>query len=227
MNLAGGPTRPQTGPIFLNWQKLVARQLGVRVDISIYVHVHHVVDSSPAVVILLMLPATGARDGEVVDDSRRVLTGCQHISHARLINIKATQLRYLSFVLLSLIKLNVLSCTLYVPLQGFALLRLWLGLSHLSLRLYGEGLLHTVAGGHQLHVARKFLNSWVMLHLLWLSLLLRLVRHRQLPLSSQRAVKLSISCLLSNLLVVWPSHGVDTLLVYEMLLRGVGRTVKE
>ena len=61
----------------------------------------------------------------MVDDPRTVLASRKNITHAGLVNIKAAQLGYLSFILLSLIKLDVLGRTLDMPLKRLALLGLW------------------------------------------------------------------------------------------------------
>jgi len=83
------------------------------VVVSITLHVHHVVINVTAAVdswllrcscLVLMFPAAGSGDWKVVDCAL-VLTCCKHVSHASLVCIKATQLRYLALVCLTLVEL--------------------------------------------------------------------------------------------------------------------------
>jgi hypothetical protein len=64
---------------------------------------HHVDDCACGVLVLL--PAAGASDRKVVDDTWTALASSKHVSHASLINVETTQLGYLSLVLLPLVKL--------------------------------------------------------------------------------------------------------------------------
>ena len=57
---------------------------------------------------IFLLPATRSRDWKVVDRALLVLSRRQHVAHAGLSSIEATQLRYLAFILLALVKLDVI-----------------------------------------------------------------------------------------------------------------------
>ena len=96
-----------------------------------------------------MLPSTGASDWEVINDSWTVFARCKNIAHARLVDIKATQLRYLSFILLPLVEFKVLRSTLLVALESLSLLGAWMHLlGQLGVNLQWERLLHAVARLH-------------------------------------------------------------------------------
>ena len=85
----------------------------------------------------------------MVNDSWTVFTRCENVAHARLVYIKATQLRYLSFILLPLVEFQVLRCTILVALDRLALLRSWVNLlSQLGVHLQRERLLHAIARLH-------------------------------------------------------------------------------
>ena len=73
---------------------------------------------------LALLPAADPRHREVVDGVWTVFAGGEHVPHTCLVHIKSAQLRYLAFVLLPLVELNMLLGTLYVPLESLSLLRL-------------------------------------------------------------------------------------------------------
>ena len=81
---------------------------------SIRVHMHHVIVHVTIDLMILyilgifLLPATRSRDWKVVDRALLVLSRRQHVAHAGLSSIEATQLRYLAFILLALVKLDVI-----------------------------------------------------------------------------------------------------------------------
>ena len=108
----------------------------------------------------------------MVNDARAVLPRGQHVTHTRLVGVESTQLRYLAFVLLSLVKLDMLGGRVDVLLKCFTLLRLG------RLRL-----LNLTASGHEsMVVFRRFVAR----HQVACS------RHWQLPLAPQRAVHLRV-----------------------------------
>ena len=95
----------------------------------------------------------------MINDARTVLTCGQYVPHAGLVHIKTTELRNFALIRYSLIKLNVVSCALNVPLQSFSLLRLWRldWLRHLSLQLKWKAGLHAVPSQDYLVVAASLL----------------------------------------------------------------------
>ena len=118
------------------------------------------------------LPAAGSGDWKVVNNARAILPRGQHVAHARLVGIDTTQLRYLAFVLLALIKLDMLRGRFDVLLKCFTLLRLG------RLRL-----LNLTASGHEsMVVFRRFVARHQV----------ACGRHWQLSLAPQRAVHLPV-----------------------------------
>ena len=136
---------PQGGRIYLvliRSVRLLPRGIHAVIDL------HHVVSSS-SVRRLALLPATGSSDREVVNDSWTVFTRCENVAHARLVYIKATQLRYFSFILLPLVKFQMLRCTFFVSLKRLLLLRDRVHLlGQLGVHLQRERLLHAIARLH-------------------------------------------------------------------------------
>ena len=148
--------------------------IAVGINSTVIVLMHHVDDC--VCWILVLLPAASTRDRKVVDDTRTVFAGSKNVSHASLVNVEATQLGYLSLVLLSLVKLHVLRSTFNVSLQGLTLLGLG-QLSELVLALERDRLLHAIARYQDFLIASQLFVDvfWQ----LW---------HRQLPLAPQRAI---------------------------------------
>ena len=151
-------------------QKLVALQVlrsWIMHLLPVKVHLHHVIDCSTPVHLRIALPSTGPRSRKVVNDARTILSRREHVPHARLVHIKSTKLRYLSFVLLPLVKLYMLRRTLNVPLQCLTLLRLWrVRHGHMLGQLQWKTLLHAIARGNHLLIRGELLNSRVKLLLL-------------------------------------------------------------
>ena len=81
-----------------------------------------VVNLIGATVRYLVLPAACPRGRKVVRDSRTILSGSQDVSHPCLVSIDTAKLGDLTFILLSFIKLDMLSSALDMPLQCLALL---------------------------------------------------------------------------------------------------------
>ena len=96
--------------------------------------VHHLL-MLLALVLVLRLPAAGTRARKVFGLAWTVLARSQHITHASLVGIEATQLRYSSFILLTLVKLNMLGCRFNALLNCKLFSLLLLSLLRLLMRL--------------------------------------------------------------------------------------------
>lgn len=144
----------------------------------------------------LILPSARSRSWKVIHYWGAVFSCSENVSHASLVRINAAELRDFSFVLLSLIELNVVSVAINMALQRFTLLWLWvLWLSHLLVQLQGEGLLHTIPGYRSFLIIRLLLSSVLFCR----GLKLRVLWDGQLPFAPKWTIQLSWSCLLNHL----------------------------
>lgn len=126
-----------------------------RVSHTLVLLVKHVVASRGIGWHLALFPTACSCHREVVNDAGTVFAGGEDIAHACLIHIEAAQLRYFPFVLLALVKFEMLLSTFNVSLQCLTLLRLrWLRMC-----LKRDRLLQAVASHQDILVARHFLMN--------------------------------------------------------------------
>lgn len=87
-----------------------ARHVVLACATIVALHVHHMVvyisiDLLRRLLpLILLFPTAGSGDWEVFYDAF-VFTRCQHVSHASLIHVESTELRYLAFVICTLVEL--------------------------------------------------------------------------------------------------------------------------